>query len=345
MPATPAPQRHQRHQAPPKTMTAVVWNRYGAPEKVLSLTDVPVPIVAANEVLVRVHAAGLNPYDWRHYRGDPMLVRLGRGLRRPKFRSQLGSDLAGEVVRVGANVVDFAPGDLVHGGVALGSLAQYVAVDVDRLALIPRGTTFEQAAALPMCLQTAMASLKLAEGPLEGKSVLVNGASGGIGHLAVQLAKSLGASRVVGVCSQRNADWVQSIGADRVVDYTAEDYTEIDEKFDLFIETQYSQPWHRSLRVLRPGGVFAFAGGGGGKMLGPAGPMLRAIVGAKVTRRKVRVARAGTSGDDLARVDAHVAAGAIRAVIDKSYPIARIVEAAQHLESGHVAGKVVVTVP
>jgi NADPH:quinone reductase-like Zn-dependent oxidoreductase len=326
-----------------ETMRAVVWDRYGAPADVLEVREIPKPHPGDDDVLVRVRAAGANPYDWHYYRGDPLLIRVMPGVAKARESQRLGSDFAGEVADIGSNVTGFAVGDRVYGLAGLGSFAQYVAVPSDRLAPMPTNMTFEDAAAVPMGAITAMASLRA--GRFEaGQSVIVNGASGGIGIFAIQFAKALGASEVTGVCSTRNVAMVQMLGADSVVDYTQQDYTRLGKRYDLFIETQYSQPFLRSRRALARRGTFAFAGGGGGKLLGPGGPMLGAILLSAFVPQRVAPVTAKGYRALLSEITALIEAGTVRSVIDATYPLERIVDAMTHLETGHVRGKVVVTV-
>jgi NADPH:quinone reductase-like Zn-dependent oxidoreductase len=326
-----------------ETMKAVVWDRHGAPEDVLKVREIPKPRPGDDEVLVRVRAASVNPYDWHYYRGDPLMIRVMPGAARAKEGQRLGSDLAGEVAAVGVSVTGLQVGDRVYGGVSLGSFAEYVAVPSNRLTPMPTNMSFEEAAAVPMGAITALASLRA--GRFEaGQSVIVNGASGGIGTYAVQLAKALGASEVTGVCSTRNVAMVQMLGADSVVDYTREDYSRLGKRYDLFIETQYSKPFRRSRRALKRRGTFAFAGGGGGKLLGPGGPMLRAILLAAFVPQRVAPVTAKGYRALLVEITALIEAGSVRSVIDATYPLDRIVDAMKHLETGHVSGKVVITV-
>ncbi len=330
--------------SPRKTMQAVTWDRYGAPADVLRVSNVPVPHFGPDDIRVRVRAAGANPYDWHFYRGDPYLVRMSTGFRKPKQQTQLGADFAGEVESVGANITGFKPGDRVFGEVALGAFAEYVVAPAQNVAHMPAILSFEQAAAVPMGAFTALASLRKAHGGVKGRSVLINGASGGIGIFAVQLAKAMGASRVVGVCSGRNADLVTRLGADEIIDYAKSDYTESPLRFDLLVDTQATQPFRRSIRAVKPRGTYAFAGGGGGKLLGPGAPMLRAVIAGLIRRQRVVTVMAGTSGEDLVYVAGLIAAGKVRAKVEQAYPLECIVEAMWHLETGHVRGKVVVTI-
>lgn len=327
-----------------ETMRAVVRKRYGAPQDVLTVHDIPKPRPGDDEVLVRVRAAGANPYDWHYYRGDPYLVRLvTRGFTKPKKGALLGADFAGEVAAVGSRVTGYRVGDRVYGETTLGSFAEYVAVPLKHLTPMPATMTFEEAAAVPMGAITAMAALK-AGGFEAGQSVIVNGASGGIGIYAVQLAKALGASEVTGVCSTRNVAMVQMLGADTVVDYTREDYTRLGKRYELFVETQYSRPFRRSRHAIARRGTFAIAGGGGGKILGPGAPMLRAMLLAPFVGTRVAPVMGVIDATALATVTGLIEAGKVRAVIDATYPLDRIVDAMKHLETGHVSGKVVITI-
>ncbi len=326
-----------------ETMRAVVWDRYGAPEDVLEVREIPKPRPGVGEVLVRVRAAGVNPYDWHYYRGDPWMIRVMPGVERPKESQRLGADFAGEIAEVGSSVTGFQVGDRVYGGVELGSFAEYAAVPADRVAPMPANATFEEAAAVPMGAITAMASLRTGRFKA-GQSVIVNGASGGIGIFAVQLAKALGASEVTAVCSTRNVAMVQMLGADSVVDYTREDYSRLGKRYDLFIETQYSQPFLRSRHALKRRGTFAFAGGGRGKLLGPGGPMLGAKLLSVFVPQRVTPVTARAYRAVLPEITALIEEGKVRSVIDTTYPLDRTVDAMRHLETGHVSGKVVITV-
>lgn len=328
--------------APSDTMKAVVWARYGAPADVLEVRDIPKPNCEADSVLVRVRAAGANPYDWHFYRGDPMLIRPSVGFRKPRQVSQLGADFAGVVEEVGAHVTDVKVGDRVYGQTSLGAFAEYVAVTADHVTRAPTNMTFEEAASVPMGATTAMTAV--AAGRFTpGQSVIVNGASGGIGIFAVQLAKAMGASEVTGVCSTRNVAKVKSLGADTVIDYTVDDYSKADKRYDLFVDTQYSQAVRRSLRAIKRTGTFAFAGGGGGRLMGPGGPMLRSLIaGLFVPQRTVAVI-AKTNMGQLAQVTELIEAGKVRALIDSTFPLAEIVSAMTRLETGHASGKVIVT--
>ncbi len=326
-----------------ETMKAVVRDRYGAPEDVLEVRKIPRPAIGKDTVLVRVRAAGANPYDWHFYRGNPFLIRVMPGVPRSKGAQPLGADFAGGVAAVGSDVTDFRIGDRVYGETDLGAFAEYVAVTPDQVTPMPTTMTFEEAAAVPMGALTAMASLTA--GRFEaGQSVIVNGASGGVGIYAVQLAKALGASEVTGVCSTRNVAMVQMLGADTVVDYTRNDYSRLGKRYDLFIETQYSKPFLRSRRALARRGTFAFAGGGGGRLLGPGGPMLRSMLLSPFVSQRVAPVMAKTDMGVLAEVTALIEAGEIRSVVDAAYPLDRIVDAMRHLETGHVSGKVVISV-
>ena len=213
-------------------MKAIVYDEYGAPDDVLELREIDEPAVSDDEVLVRVCAASANPYDWHMLRGLPYPMRMMTGLRAPKGTTVLGSDMAGQVEAVGTGVTGFRPGDAVYAEVGSGGFAEYVSVSGDSLALKPANVSFDQAAAVPMAAESALQGLRDKGNVQTGQKVLINGASGGVGTFAVQIAKHLGAE-VTGVCSAKNVDLVRSIGADHVVDYTEEDFTQGDQRYDL----------------------------------------------------------------------------------------------------------------
>ncbi|MFI6812681.1 NAD(P)-dependent alcohol dehydrogenase [Nonomuraea sp. NPDC050328] len=320
-------------------MKGWVWDRYGSPD-VVELQDVPAPEPGPGEVLVRVHAASVNPYDWRHVRADPMIVRGVAGLRRPKPGSVLGADLAGVVERTGAGVTAFQPGDEVFGVVKLGAFAEYARVPDSVLAHKPAALSFEEAAAMPMAGLTALAAL---QGLRAGQRVLVNGAAGGIGTFAVQLARAFGA-QVTAVCSTRNAALVRSLGAEQVVDYTREDFTRLGERYDLLIDLIGNQPLRRMRRVLAPRGTLALVGGmaGGGRVLGPLGQFARAAVLDRLVGQRLTSVSWQPSGESLRRLAALVEAGRVRPVLDRTYPFAEVREALRHVESRRARGKVVI---
>lgn len=325
-------------------MKAWTWDRYGSPD-VLRLRDVAEPEIAPGEVLVRVRAASVNPYDWRHLRADPQLVRASAGLRRPRAGSILGADLAGVVERVGADVTSLRPGDEVFGEVPLGAFAEAVAASPGTLAAKPAGLSFAQAAAVSMAAQTALQGLRDHGGLAPGQRVLVNGASGGIGTFAVQLAKALGA-RVAGVCSTRNADLVRSLGADEVVDYTREDFTRLDGRYDLLLDLVGDRSPRALRRALAPRGTLVLAGGVAARsgLLGPmrqrlAGALLAPFVGHRIVGFGWKPNTA-----DLVFLAGLLEERRIVPVIDSSYPFAELPQALRHVEGRHARGKVVITV-
>ena len=326
-------------------MKAWSWDRYGPPD-VLTLKDIDEPGIAGDEVLVRVRAASVNPYDWRHMRADPKLVRLGVGLRRPKPGLVLGADLAGVVERVGEEVTGLRPGDEVFGEVRLGSFAETVAVPQNRLALKPARLTFEQAASVSMAAHTALQGLRDAGKISAGQQVLINGASGGIGTFAVQLAKTFGA-KVTGVCSTRNLELVRSLGADDVVDYTREDFTEQQGRYDLLMDIVGDRSLAKLRRPLTSRGTLVIVGGiasARGGLLGPAAQVLRgALVSPFVSQRIVTVSWKPNSAD-LRFLAELMEKEQIAPVIDRTYPFAEIPEALRYIERGHARGKVAITV-
>ena len=323
-------------------MKAIVFERYGAPD-VLALREISKPLVKDDEVLVRIAAAAVNPYDWRIMRGDPYLVRLARGLRKPRAVTVLGSDMAGEVEAVGKDVTRFRPGDAVFGEVDSGGFAEYISIRNDLLGLKPVNLTFEQAAALPMTGITALQGLRDRGLIQAGQRVLINGASGGIGTMAVQLAKAFGAE-VTGVCSSRNVDMVRSIGADHVVDYAREDFTRSEQRYDLVLDTVGNHSLTAFRRALVSRGTLVIVGGGGGRWFGPAAQVLKAIVASPfVSQRLVPVLGTPNMADLLVLTEL-VEAGKVTPVIDRTYPLDEVPDAMRYVEMRHARGKVVITV-
>ncbi|TDB97922.1 NAD(P)-dependent alcohol dehydrogenase [Actinomadura sp. 7K534] len=326
-------------------MKAWSWDRYGPPD-VLHLTDVAEPEIAAGEVLVRIRAASVNPYDWRHLRADPKLVRLsGVGLRRPKPGLVLGADLAGVVERVGDGVTDLRVGDEVFGEVRLGSFAEAAAVPQDRLAVKPSRLTFEQAASVSMAAHTALQGLRDVGRISAGQRVLVNGASGGIGTFAVQLAKAFGAE-VTGVCSTRNIDLVRSLGADDVIDYTAEDFTTRRGGYDLVMDIVGNRPLTRLRRPLTPKGTLVLVGGiasGRNRLLGPAAQQFRGALISPFVGQRIATVQWKPNSADLRFLADLMEKERVTPVIDRTYPFAEIPEALRYIEPGHARGKVAIT--
>jgi NADPH:quinone reductase-like Zn-dependent oxidoreductase len=325
-------------------MKAWSWDRYGPPD-VLTLKDVDEPGIAGDEVLVRVRAASVNPYDWRHVRADPKLARLSIGLRRPKPGLILGADLAGVVERVGDEVTGLRPGDEVFGEVRLGSFAETVAVPQNRLALKPAGLTFEQAASVSMAAHTALQGLRNVGRISAGQRVLVNGASGGIGTFAVQLAKTFGAE-VTGVCSTRNVELVRSLGAEDVVDYTREDFTAREGRYDLLMDIVGDRSLAALRRPLTSRGTLVIVGGiasARGSLLGPATQMLRGTLAALFVRQRIVSVSWKPNSTDLRFLAELMEKQQIAPVIDRTYPFAEIPEALRYIERGHARGKVAIT--
>jgi NADPH:quinone reductase-like Zn-dependent oxidoreductase len=332
-------------------MKAILYHEYGSPD-VLELKDIDKPVVEDNEVLVRVHAASVNRLDWHLMRGSPYIARLQAGLRKPKD-SVLGADVAGQVEAVGKHVTKFQPGDEVFGslfGHGFGAFAEYVSVSDDLLELKPANLSFDQAAAVPVAALTALQGLR-DHGRIEpGHKVLIIGASGGVGTFAVQIAKSFGAE-VTGVCSTRNLDMVRSIGADHVIDYTQEDFTQGGQRYDLIFELAGSRSPSDIRRVLTSKGTLVLIGHGEskGRWIGPFGRMIRALVLSRFVSQRMASYTAkpnyssGPNKGDLATLKELIEAGKITPVIDRTYSLSETPEAIRYLEEGHARGKVVIT--
>lgn len=319
-------------------MRAVVRDRYGSPD-VLRLAEVPKPSPGEGEVLVRVRAASANAGDWRILRAAPFLIRLGGyGLLTPKHPI-LGQDVAGQVAALGAGVTQFREGDEVFGeSPDCGGFAEYVRVPAARLAPKPASLSFEQAAAVPMAGVTALRGLRLA-GPLQpGQAVLVNGASGGVGMFAVQIAKALGAE-VTGVCSTRNRELVRSIGADRVIDYTREDFTRNEQAYDLILNAAAYRSIFDCRRALRPGGTYVHIGGSTARMFEV---LLLAPLASRGRNGAFRFLASETTTEDLVVLTELLEAGKVAPVIDRRYPLSGVADALRYLETGRARGKVVI---
>jgi NADPH:quinone reductase-like Zn-dependent oxidoreductase len=321
-------------------MKAIVYRCYGSAD-VLQFEDVEKPRPADDEVLVKVHAASVNPLDWHYVSGLPYLLRLGSGLGRPN-QTGLGVDFAGTVTAIGANVTNFKPGDAVFGG-ANGVFAEYVTVRADRsLVIKPADVTFEQAASVPIAAITALQALR-DNGKLQsGQKVLINGASGGVGTFAVQIAKSFGAE-VTGVCSTRNVEMVRSIGADHVFDYTKEDYTESGQQYDLIIDMVGNHSLTANRRALKPEGIFVIVGGGKGNWLGPMMTPIKALLLSPFVGQDFGMILAQLRQDDLAILADLMQAGKVTPVIDRRYSLSEVPAALQYSEEGHARGKIVIS--
>lgn len=329
----------------PQVMAAVVQDRYGPPREVLRVAQVPVPAPGPDEVLVRVRAVGLNPADLFLTTGRPAMVRAATGLRRPR-RPVGGQDLAGVVEAVGSQVTLVRPGDEVFGeaqtGRGTGTLAELAVVPASGLAPKPAALAVEEAAGLPMVGLTALRGLRVA-GVGPGTRLLVNGASGGVGHLAVQLAVGLGAE-VTGVCSARNADMVRGLGAARVIDHETEDFT-ADGEYDVILDNVLNRRLRDVRRVLAPHGVLLLNSGNGGRVLGPLPRMAHGVLASLVSRQTLRAFTYTPATRDLVHLADLANAGELRVVVEGTYPMDRVVDALERIATGHVAGKVVLTVP
>lgn len=323
-------------------MQAIAFDRYGAPD-VLELRDVDPPSVRDGEVLVRIRAAAVNPADWRLMRADPHLVRLARGLRRPRRPIIPGSDVAGEVEAVGAGVQRLQPGDAVYGEVDTGGFAEHISVPEAALAAKPANLSFGQAAAVPMAAVTALQALRDRGRIRAGQRVLINGASGGIGTFAVQIAKAFGA-HVTGVCSGRNVDLVRSLGADEVLDYTLEDVWSGSRRFDLVLDTVGDRPLSALRRALVPRGTLVAVGSGRGGWLGPAARMLQAVALSPFVSQRLVGVMGTPRRVDLEFLTCLIEAGHVTPVIDRTYPLLEAREAVRYVEEGHARGKVVIVV-
>jgi NADPH:quinone reductase-like Zn-dependent oxidoreductase len=325
-------------------MKAVVYTNYGSPD-VLEIRDIKKPVPNDDQVLIKVRAASINPLDWHFMEGTPYIMRaIGVGLRKPKD-PRLGVDYAGTVEAVGKNVTQFKPDDEVLGGKS-GAFAEYVCARADRaIVLKPVNITFEQAASVPIAAITALQGLRDKGKIQPGQKVLINGASGGVGTFAVQIAKTFGAD-VTGVCSTRNLELVRSLGADHVIDYTKEDFTKGDQRYDLILDNVGTQPLSGFRRVLNPNGIFVMIGGGGpndGGLIGPLGRPVKALLLSPFISQKMGMLMAELNKKDLTILGDLMQSGKVTPVIDRTYPLSQIAEAIRYLEQGHARGKVIIT--
>jgi NADPH:quinone reductase-like Zn-dependent oxidoreductase len=321
-------------------MRAILYTEYGPPH-VLQFMEVAKPTPKDDEVLIRIRAASVNPRDWHYMRGTPYLVRTRAGLRKPKV-PRLGADVAGEVETVGKNVTGFQPGDEVFG-VCAGAFAEYACAPEGALVRKPANVTFEQAAAVPVAAFTALQGLRDKGRIQRGQKVLINGASGGVGTFAVQIAKAFEAE-VTGVCSTRNIDMVRSIGADHVMDYTREDFTKSGRRYDLIFDVVGNHSLSDRRRALTAEGTLVLVGGPDeGRWLGPLTGILKAVVLSRFVSQKLLPVMAHVSKDDLIVMQELLEAGKVTPVIDRIYPLRDVPEAVLYLEEGHARGKVVIT--
>jgi NADPH:quinone reductase-like Zn-dependent oxidoreductase len=337
-PCTPAPSLA----ANASLMKGIVHRCYGSAE-VLKLEDIEKPKPADNEVLVKVHAASVNPLDWHYLRGTPYIVRMDSGVGKPD-NPRIGVDFSGTVEAVGRNVTRFKPGDEVFGG-RFGAFAEYVNVRDDRaIVLKPTNMTFEQAASVPIAAITALQALRDKGRVQPGQKVLINGASGGVGTFAVQIAKANGAD-VTGVCSTKNVSMVKSIGADHVIDYTHEDYTQGAQHYDLIIDTVGSHSLLENRRVLNPNGILVIVGGpSDGLWIGPFVTPIEALMLSPFLSQKFVPFLAELDQKDLTVLRDLMQAGKVTPVIDRRYSLSEVPAAIRYLEEGHARGKVVIGV-
>lgn len=315
-------------------MKAIVQNDYGSPD-FLKLAEVAQPVIKDNEVLVRVRAVSINAGDVFAVRGNPWLIRLTTGFPKPK-NFILGMDMAGVVEAAGSSVTQFRPCDEVYAA-CNSALAEYVCVAEDKLALKPANLTFEQAAAIPTGAITALKGLRDVGKLQPGQKVLINGASGGVGTFAVQIAKALGAE-VTGVCSTRNVDMVRSLGADDVVDYTRKDFTQNGRRYDLILDNVASHSFSEMMRVLTPQGMIVPNSGHAGM-----GYVFKAFLLSPFLRQLGSMYLAVPNGKDLTQLKEWIKAGKVKPVIDRAYPLCEAPEAFRYLEKEHARGKVVIT--
>ncbi len=323
-------------------MKAIIHETYGPPD-VLELRDIAKPLIGDDDVLIRVHAAGLDPSVWHLMTGLPYLVRvMGYGLRKPKNPVR-GSDVAGVVEAVGKNVTQLRPGDEVFG-TCRGAFAEYAPARADTLLPKPANLTFEQAAAVPVSACTALQALRDAGNLQPGQHALIIGAAGGVGTFAVQIAKAIGAT-VTGVCSTTKTDLVRSIGADHAIDYTREDFAAGRERYDLILDLAGNRRVPQLRRVLTPLGRVVLVGGeGGGQWTGGVGESLMWLALSTFVRQKVRLLMAAIRKDDLQTLKALIETGKVTPVVDRTYPLRDVPEAIRSWERGHARGKVVITV-
>jgi NADPH:quinone reductase-like Zn-dependent oxidoreductase len=321
-------------------MKATVYHEYGSPD-VLKCEEIEKPTPADDEVLIRVRAASVNPVD-RFFRGRPYLTRIMTGLRKPKY-TRLGSDVAGQVEAVGRSVTEFKPGDEVFGA-CRGAFAEYACASESKLALKPNNVTFEQAAAVPVAALTALQGLRDKGKTQAGQKVLINGAAGGVGTFAVQIAKSFGAE-VTGVCSTRNVEMVRSIGADTTIDYSQVNFTKSTQRYDLIFDLVANHSLSACRRVMNPKGIYVAAGiiALGESMVRILAHMLKTIVLPRFVSQNFVTFIARINQEDLNVMRELMANGKVTPVIDRRYSLSEVPEAIRYLEAKHARGKVVIT--
>ena len=325
-----------------ETMKAIVQHSYGSAD-VLHFEDVSQPVITDDEILVRVRAASVNHADWVYTTGRPLVARLAFGLSKPKEIVR-GKDVAGVVAAVGKNVTRFRLGDEVFAEVDAGGFAEYAAVPEKLLARKPANLSFEQAATVPLSARTALQGLRDGGRVQPGQTVLINGASGGVGTFAVQLGKVLGAE-VTAVCSTRNAELVRTLGADHVVDYTREDFTTSGKRYDVILDLIGNHSLTEFRRALSRSGTLVLSSGTGGRVLGPMGRILRAFTLSPFISQNLRTFTASRGRVALDELRDLIEAGAVTPAIDRIHPLSETAEALRHFAEVHARGKIVITVP
>jgi NADPH:quinone reductase-like Zn-dependent oxidoreductase len=322
-------------------MKAAEVRCYGSPD-IIEIAEVAKPTPTDSQVLVKVAAASVNPLDWHYMRGSPYIMRLARGIGRPKD-TPLGVDFSGTIVAVGKNVTRFQIGDEVFGG-RDGAFAEYLTIGENSgLARKPSNISFEEAAAIPIAGVTAIQALRDDGRVGPGQRVLINGASGGVGTFAVQIAKSMGAD-VTAVCSTRNVERVRALGADRVIDYTVDDYTRGEQRYDVIVDMVGNHGPLENRRALEPTGILVIVGGTRGDWLGPLMGPIKAMLASPFVDQKLGMMMARMRRDDLEILGELVAAGELRPVIDRRYPLSDLADAIRYSEEGHARGKIVIDI-
>jgi NADPH:quinone reductase-like Zn-dependent oxidoreductase len=335
----PVPRDNDDRERRPSPMKAIVQERYGSPD-VLELREIDRPAMEDHQVLVRVHASSVNPAEWYRVMG-PVFVRPAEGLRKPK-RTGIGADLAGRIEAVGRDVKEFQPGDEVFG-TSGASWAEYAAAREVRLVRKPANLSFEEAAAVPIAALTALQALRDKGRVQSGQQVLINGASGGVGTFAVQLAKSFGAD-VTAVCSTRNVDQARSLGADRVVDYTQEDFTQRGERHDLMIDIAGSCPFSKFRRVLTPDATVVLVGARmTNRGIGPLSHVVKTRLASVGRSQTVTFFISKITKEDLTFLQELLAAGTLKPVVDRRYELSQVPDALRYLGERHARGKIVIT--
>lgn len=322
------------------TMSAITHREYGPPD-VLTFSEVERPTIGDDRVMVRVHASSVNALEWHMMTGTPYLVRLQAGLRRPKLPS-LGTDAAGTVVAVGKDVSQFSVGDEILGGV-VGAYAEYAIAREGSLAKKPTGVSFEQAAAVPVAGLTALQGLRDVGKLSEGDRVLINGASGGVGTFAIQIANALGAG-VTAVCSTQNVESARALGADHVVDYTEDDFTQGDERYDLVLDIVGTGPIRGCKRVLKPEGRYVIIGGPKGRWMGPLARILRTKLAFMGSKKTASWFIAETNTADLEVLADLMDSGQVESLIEATYPLSDTATALHRFGAGHAKGKTVISI-